>query len=242
MKMRHYISLAAAALVIIVSFFLPNAVAGITDMRRLDTLVMMESQRINLEAAPELTLTERIALAASSNADVLPLNTGNVMNGETAAQRAVAETTRFFRGGVFEFIASSLNVSTGMVSLMIDTLEHARYMIIWEFDITDAAGNSITVVLDDETGVIVRLIYRRNYMQGPLLIGAEYAQREEMFYTAAHSLSEMMAEYYGVSVVLGDYQFSGSLSYYRADISESGLVIPMFGVVRLGSFTINERV
>jgi len=32
------------------------------------------------------------------------------------------------------------------------------------------------------------------------------------------------------------------LSYYRLDLSEGGLIVPMYGVVRAASFTINERV
>jgi len=51
-----------------------------------------------------------------------------------------------------------------------------------------------------------------------------------------------MTAYYGFDVELADYQFSGSLSYYKAEIIDGGLVVPMYGVVRATGFTINERV
>jgi hypothetical protein len=54
-------------------------------------------------------------------------------------------------------------------------------------------------------------------------------------------LSEMMSKYYGVPVRLGDYQLGSNIAYYRADMYDKGLVMPMYGVVRANSFTINER-
>lgn len=242
MKMRHYISLAIAALIIIGSFLLPDAVAGVTDMHRLNNLVLVDSQRISFDTAPELSLAERISLAANAGAEVLPLNTGSAMNSETAEERASAEIARFFRGGAFDFNYNYIQINEGVPSLIIDTMAPTNYMIVWEFDIIDDSGNSVTLILDDEIGVIVRLIYRIGNRDNAMITEGHFQSQDELFHTAARRLSEMMTAYYGVSVVLGDYQFSGSLSYYRLDITEGGLVIPMYGVVRATSFTINERV
>ena len=242
MKMRHYVSLAIAVLIIIGSFLLPDAVAGITDMRRLDNLVLIDSQRINFDTAPELSLAERISLAANRGAEILPLNTGNTMDSETAEARAIAEVTRFFHGGVFDFNYNNVQASEGLPSLIIDTLAPTNYMIIWEFEIIDNLGNFVTIILDDEKGVIVRLIYRLGSGSNSLIYVGHFESQDELFFVAAKRLSEMMTIYYGQNVALGDYQFSGSLSYYRLDMSESGVVIPMYGVVRATSFTINERV
>ncbi|MCL2200607.1 MAG: hypothetical protein FWB75_01475 [Oscillospiraceae bacterium] len=241
MKIRHYVSLAIAAVIVIGSFFLPNAVAGITDMRRLDTLILVDSERISFEAVPELTLTERITLAGSSSADILPLHTGSNMSLEAAELRAVEEVARFFSAGPFQLDYEDVVISEGLASLIVDALVTTRYMIIWEFDITDHSGNSVNVVIDDRTGIIVRLIYRVGNREEALLDG-EFWSRDDLFYTAARSLSEMMTAYYGVSVVLGDYSYRGIISFYRADITEAGLTVPMYGNVRSASFTVNERV
>ena len=242
MKLRHYLSLGAAALILIGSFLLPNAVAGITDMRRIDTLVLIDSQRISFDTAPELALTERVALAANSNTEILPLNTGNRLNNETAGEAAAREVARFFQGGAFVLDYENLVVGEGLPSLVIDIQYPTRYMIIWEFDITDYSGNSVTAIIDDETSIIVRLIYRMANRYGSLLENGGFGSPDDLFFTAVRKLSEMMAAYYGVSVVLADYQFSGILSYYRADIAEGGTIIPTYGVVRSTSFTMNERV
>ncbi|MCL2228024.1 MAG: hypothetical protein FWB97_10455 [Oscillospiraceae bacterium] len=242
MKVRHYLLLGAAALVLAGSFFLPNAVARVTDLRRLDNLVMIDSQRISFAVAPDLTLPERIALAGNASTETLPLSTGNSMDHETARARVAHEIRRFFQGGAFEFEFHGLSVSEGLAALIIDTFVPARYMIVWEFDIVDNSGNLATAVIDDETGVIVRLIYRMGDRYGPLISVGEAASLDDLFYSAARRLSEMLAEYYGVSVVLADYQFSGRLSYYRADLSDGGSTVPMYGVVRPASFTVNERV
>ena len=242
MKMRHYISLVIAVVIIVGSFFMPDAVAGVTDMRRLDNLVLIDSQRIHFDAAPELSLAERISLAANGSAEILPLNTGSNMDSKTAKDRAVTEITRFFHGGVFEFNYNNVQVSEGLPSLVIDTLAPTNYMIIWEFEVIDDSGNFATIILDDEKGVIVRLIYRLGNRDTALISTSQFESQDQMFLTAAGHLAEMMTAYYGQSVTLGDYQFSGTLSYYRLDMSEGGLVVPMYGVVRAASFTINERV
>ena len=242
MKTRHYISLALAALILVGSFLLPNAVAGILDLRRLDSLMLIDSQAISFDAVPELSLAERISLAGRSNTDVLPLNTGNNLSSETAAINAAEETMRFFANGPFELIYDDLTFGDGLVSLIIDGADPTRYMIVWEFDMLDSLGNSVSIILDDETGKIVRLIYRMGNRDGTLLGPERALTNDEMFYTAALHLSEMMAAYFGKNVTLADYHFSGTLSYYRADISENGQTIPTYGVIRPASFTMNERV
>jgi len=244
MKPRHYISLSLAVIIIAGSFFLPNAVAAITDMRRLDNLIYIDSERISFDTVPELALSERLALAGNASMEMLPLNTGNAMNNESAAQTALDEIARFFSGGAFLFDYSAVSIGEGSASLIIDISDPTRYMIVWEFEIVDADGNMVTAIIDDETGIIVRLIYRLGNREGPLsLFGlGTPLSNDELFHTAAARLTEMMAEYYGLSVVLADYEFSGTLSYYRADVIEAGQTISLYGVVRTASFTMNERV
>jgi len=235
-------AIAVAVMIIIGSFFLPNVVAQFTDLRRIDNLVFADSQRLSFDAADELTLVERIALAGSANTEILPMITGNALDHEAARDRAALEIIRFFYGGTFEFVFDEKSVSEGFASLVIDIRQPNRYMIVWEFDITDPYGNSVTVIIDDEVGVIVRLIYRMADRDGAMITYRPSAPVDEQFYLVASHLANLMADYYGMTVTLADYQFSGTLSYYRADILSGGLVIPMFGVVRTASFTMNERV
>jgi len=242
MTIKHYLLLGAAAFIIIVSFFMPNAVAGVTDMRRLDNLVMIDSQRASFDASPELALNERISLAASSNTEMLPLSTGNYMDNETAGEIAVQEITRFFRGGSFELDYEELSFDDGSAALVIDSIVPTRNMIIWEFLMHDPAGNSVSVTIDDETGLIVRIVYRLGNRNDPMFEQWTTGTPDDVFFIAARILTEMMTEYYGQAVILADYQFSGNLSYYRADMSGGGITISMYGVVRASSFTMNERV
>jgi len=242
MKLRHYLALGAAVLILIGSFFLPNAVAGITDMRRLDNLVLVDSQRISFDTAQELTLPERLALAASTDTEVLLLSTGNVLNDKTAPERAEEEVRRFFNEGNFELKYNDLTVSEGAASLIIDIFAPTRYMIVWEFEIVDSNDNSILVVIDDETGVIVRMIYRMGRRESMLIDAGTYISSDGLFSMAAEHLVDLMTQYYGRRVTLADYQFFGSISYYRADITQAGITTPMYGVILSASFSMNERV
>jgi hypothetical protein len=242
MKLKHYFILGALAFILIGSFFLPNAVAGIADMRRLDNLTIVDSQRIDFDTAPELGLLERISLASSSNAEIMPLSAGNAMDFNTAKERALKEVERFFLGNAFGYNFKGYAVEEGAASLVIDALVPSLNMIVWEFVLVDQSDNTLTVTIDDETGVILRLVQRwRVRSDSPIETLSQDPTERELF-AAALWLADMMTSYYGLPTVLADYQFSGSLSYYRADISQGGIVIPMYGVVRATSFTINERV
>jgi len=236
-----------AALLLIGSFFLPNAVAGITDARRLNNLVMIDSQSISFDSVPELGIPDRIALVANSNTEILALKTGNVMDTEAAGERAARELTRFLRGGPFEFDNRSLSVEDSTALFIIDSANPTLNIVVWELVLVDQFDNTVTVTLDDETGLIIKMIFRRGRVslnQGwtnsspSMLPNLSEAESHDV----AMQLSEMMAEYYGLPITLGAYEYSGSLSYYRADIQSNDQAIPMYGVVRAMSFTMNERV
>ena len=244
MKIKRILPLTAAALGLIGSFFLPNAVAGVMDARRLDKLVIIDAQSIQFGAYPELSLPKRIALAASPNTEMLALATGQTMEIDIAEIAALKELAKFFSSDVYEFETDDCVFEDGSVSLVIDTEDPSANMIAWEFRIRDRQTNKVTVTIDDETGAILKLIYQKgddapgqeNSDDGNLPVPTD----GEM-YAAALQLSQMMAGYYGIRVELGEYQYSGSFSYYMATMYSGGLVIPMYGVVRATSFTMNER-
>jgi hypothetical protein len=236
---------AAAALGLIGSFFLPNAVAEITDARRLDNLVVVPAQSVSVDADPELSLPERIALVASPNKEALTLTTGHAMTTETAEAGAIQEIAKFFRNGPFEFTADECAAENGVTSFIVDSEDPSINIIVWEFKLLDRHMNEATVTIDDETGVILKLIYRQGNTPDDLADstgeGPDGLFFEEM-YDAALRLTKMMAEYYGLRVALGDYQLGDNLAYYKADIAGGGIVAPMYGVVRTTGFTMNESV
>ena len=258
MKTRHYMLLGAAALMLAGSFFLPNAVAAVTDMRRFDNLLMVDSQSISFEVAQELSLLERIALAANSNTEFLPLKTGNVMDTEAAADRVFLELERFAGSSPWKADFTEYLIEESTASLVIDTMIPSLNMIVWEFTLSDPSENEVMVIIDDETGVILRMVYKWklfNFTPSdkeasglPALPGlTEPSSRSDLTdeerHEVAQALADMMRAYYGQPVELGDYLYSENLSWYRADISDAtGLVIPMYGVIRPTGFTINERV
>ena len=244
MKIGRNIWLGVAALVLIGSFFMPNAVAGVTDARRLDNLVTIDAQSISYEKAPELSLTERIAIASSPNTEMLALKTGQVMGVETAGERAVRELSRFFREGPFEFFTDKCVIEESAALFLIDTSDPSVSMIIWDFTIFDAAGNEAVVTIDDDTGIILKLIFRKGTRSSSLNTVPELGKADmsdDELNATATGLSKMMEAYYTAQVILGDYQFSGSFAYYRADMTGASAVIPMYGIVKATGFTMNER-
>ena len=244
MKIWHYLLLVAASLSLIGFFFLPNAVAGITDSRRMDSLIMVDSQSTSFDTAAELALPERIALAANPQTEILPMKTGKAMDADTAKERVDRELARLFYNSPFRFDFNGYTVEESAAALVIDAAVPTLNMMIWELMLQDRSENTVTVALDDETGLILRLIYRFGGDRDDFLVEAGANDpSDDAFYPTARSLAEMMREYYGLAVTLADYELGGnsSMAYYRADLFGGNRIIPMYGVVRATSFTINER-
>ena len=250
-RVRDYINLkrdlilGAASLALIGSLFLPNVVAGVNDSNKLNNTIMVDSQRISFDTAPELSLPDRIALISNSGAEVMPLNSGNVMDEETASGRAISELEVFFRGGPYTFGFRSCKAEECVAAFVINMNDPSVNMIVWELMLTDAQENTALVTIDDETGVILKIILKpatRNQNSNAASNSQQQGLTDARLYSDAEALSGLMKTYYGLNIILGDYHYSGSFSYYRADLSDSGKVIPMFGVVRSAGFTMNERV
>ena len=243
MKLRYYLLFGAAAFILVGSFFLPNAVAGVTDLRRLDNLLMIDTESISFDATPELSLKARIALAGNSNAEVVPLSTGNIMDFDAASEMALRELDIFFNFSVFRYDLSGYSVEDGSAALIVDMMDPAVSIIVWELTLADSTGSAVTVTIDDETGVILRLVHRLRNRENFPAETETFGTTSGEFRTAALWLAEMMTEYYGLPVLLGDYLFNVNFAYYRADISDGrGAAVPMYGVIRATSFTMNERV
>jgi hypothetical protein len=241
---KQVLLLTVAAVGIIGGFFLPNAVAEVADSRNLDSLISLEAQSITIEASPKLSLPERVALTSNPNTEMLVLKKGQVMEAEEAEIKVIQELSRFFRTGSFEFINDGCTVEDVAAVFIIDSDDPSANMITWEFRLLDVHANEAIVILGDETGLILKMIYRKGndspYSGEPEKSGNPQEAGDDLE-DAASLLSEMMTLYYGLPVMLGDYQRSGDFAYYRTDMTGDGIVVPMYGVIRETGFTMNER-
>ena len=242
---KKYLPGAALAFVLALSFFFPNAAANVMDARMLDNLLIVNAQSISFETEPELSLPERIALAASQNTEMLYLATGKTMSMETAKAAAVRELSELFSFSSFEFSTDDCVVEDGTVAFIVEADNPSVNMIVWEFRVLDHNANEVIVTTDDETGFVMKLIYqqRRGALTYKESLEDGYPIDRDKTYVIAMQIADMLTEYYGFPVRLGDYQLSSSIAYYRTDMygRGEGLVIPMYGVIRESSFTINER-
>jgi hypothetical protein len=241
----HYLALAIAALLIAGSFFLPNIIARITDSNRLDNLITIDSRYVNFDSAPELSLPARIALIASPNTETLPLKTGLALDQKSAGDKAIAELKRFFNGASFAFESDKQIVEECAAVFLLDAEDPSVNMIIWELSLSDPTGNELIISVDDETGMIIKIIFRWLNVDS-LPAGSSNSNvfsvvPDSELYSIALDLTALMAAYYGFPVELADYQYSGSLAYYRADIPGDSDMISMYGVVRASSLTMNEK-
>ena len=242
-NLKRLIPLAAAVPLLVGSFLLPNAVASVMDARRLDNLVVIDAQRIAINAATEMSMPKRISLAASSNTEVMPLVTGQTMDMETAETAALRELSRFFDNSIFRFIFDDCVFESGVVSLVIDIDDPAANILVWEFKLTDRDSNTVTATIDDETGMILKIIYQ----QGSGVFGSDISDggrtslSDDEMNDVALRLAKMLTDYYGLNVRLSDYQYSSTIAYYKAILYSNDVPVPMYGVVRSNNFTINER-
>ena len=242
---RRTLLLAAVVLLFVGCFFLPNVVAGAWDARKLDHIVTIGAQSISFDAAPELSLSDRITLAASPKMESTTLATGQVMDTDAAKVKIVSELKKFFRDSPFVFKTDGCTIVDCTAVFIINTEDPSINMITWEFSLRDLNSCEVIAIIDDETGVILKLIYKQvSSAAGQAGSAAEesYSSIAEKMYSNALQLVKMMTSYYGQSVGLGDYQHGTDLMYYRADMYSGPSFIPMYGVVRPNGFTMNERV
>ena len=246
MNLKRYVFLAVATLCLAGSFFLPNIVAGVMDARRLDNVIAVDAESISISTDdPALDLPERIKLVSSPNTEMLALTTGLAMGTETAKTRAMRELGRFFRGSYFEFEVNGCTVEDYSILFVIDAEDPTANIIIWELKIIDQHHNEALVSIDDETGMILKLIYQLGdgrFRPAGSSGGEADSSLEDDIHAAALELAEAMTAYYRMQVSLGDYEFSGNMAYYRGEMQGAGEAVPMYGVVRANSFTMNERV
>ena len=245
-NLKRNLALIAAALLLIGSFLLPNAVAAITDRRRLDNITTIDSQSVVFNSIPSLSLVDRLTLVANPNAELIAWKSGNVMDAESAERKAIQEFSRFLRDSQYEFDFFSCSAAEISAVFIIDTENPAVSMIVWELILTDKRENMATVTVDDETGVIIKIIYRegRSAQNGTGTGNQSIEHIDETLRDSAFGLVKLMAEYYDMEITLADYQIraNGGLSYYRGDLTSGSMILPMFGVVRASGFSMNERV
>jgi len=246
-RLRRLLPFAAVALGLTGSFFLPNAVAGVMDGRRLDSLVTVGAPSMSFVTAPKLNLPRRIALSASTNTEILALTSGQVMEKAMAEKTALRELAKLFGAGLFEFLYNDCTVEESAALFVIASDDPTVNMITWDFKIVDKNSNTVAMTIDDETGVILRLIYQKG--RGALIPAGGTSENPPTLsdgdtYDIVTQLTGLMADYYGIYVYLGDYYYGSNLAYYRVDVMGSGtfIPVPMYGVVRSTGFTMNERV
>ena len=253
--LKRYILPLIAVILVIGSFLMPDAVAGIMDSRRLDNLTIIDTQSISFEIVSELSLPQRIALAASTSAEIMSIETGQIMDIRMAGEKAASELERFFASSGYEFPADEFAVSSGDAVFIIDAADPTINMIVWELVVQHKNSSEVTVTVDDETGIILKMIFHYgDNMIFPFESDDDFVDSApepnviievngDMMHSAAQLLTKMMTEYYGLPIRLAAYELAanGVLAYYRAEMHGDGMDIPMFGVIRSTGFTMNER-
>lgn len=245
----------AVAVLLAGSFFLPNLVAGVMDARTFDVPTFTDTQGFSFDSSPFLSIPEKIDLIANRNIETIPLKTGQSMDAPAAERRAISELRRCFEGGPLAFDYLRCSVAEGGSLFVINTADPPVNMVVWEFVLEDASENTMKITIDDETGVIIKVIYKRSaalsetgsaqdeaekQQEDGALPGDGLYEGDELYRTALR-LTGMMEKYYGLPVVLSDYMLSGDLAYYKADLITPEYTIPMYGIVKAGSFTMNEQ-
>ena len=240
MKRFNGFSIAALTIVIMAAcFFLPDTVAGIQDTQAIGKLNIEDSNSISVETNPEMTLSERLTLISISNSLSVPVKNGKKLNIVTSFDRVVADLKSVFVEDGLGFDFDKVTVDLQETLLIIDADDPSINMLVWRFVLQSPSGETITLVMDDETGTILQLIYKFN--QNSLIVSDKRPNLSAEFNEIGITLSQLLTDYYGVTVTLSEFELLGSLGFYKAELWESGLAIPMFGIIQNGSISINDR-
>jgi hypothetical protein len=212
---------------------IPERIALVAN-RNVETLPIntgraMDAAQAESKAKAELTAFFTLGTAGQGAA-------GQGTADQSAAGQGAADQSAAGQGaaGPFGFAPESSEAEEGGAVFIVNTDDPSVNMVIWEFTLKDSTGNKMKITLDDETGVILKLIYASETAAGP------GASTDSAMYDSALRLATLMAAYYDMPIKLADYMYIGELAYYRADLTAGGIEIPMYGVVRPSGFTMNE--
>lgn len=144
-------------------FFLPSLVARVEDEQIIGKLNVAGTQSVSFENKSELSIIDR--LKVRSNSSSIALDKGKNMDSEAAFQCAITELTKFNQNNVMDIDLSKCVMTENDVEFLIDATDPSKNVIVWNIMMTDEAGHSIFVSVDDETGIMTYLYYFVNLKQ-----------------------------------------------------------------------------
>lgn len=146
------------AIILLIGFFLPHYVLGFRDRQTVGRLDVIEGS-ISYEAQSDLGIIDRLKMITSAAS--IPLDNGKKLDADTAYQRALTEIDKFNSKAIIDFNFSACKLIRDSVSFYIDAADPTKNMIVWNLTIQDE-GHTISVTVDDETGILLNLNYSRD--------------------------------------------------------------------------------
>ena len=227
-RMLSVIAAAATAALLVLFFFMPRFISQIQDMSIIGKMETSEAQNLRLEDSSDMSLIERMAMYAY-NYNIIELQTGRYLTSETVEDTVIRELQRLKLCSLIGFDYGSSYMSYSTVQFKVDSTDPEKNLITWYINYIDAYDNVLTLVLDDETGVILCMQYHNmnydNYSYGATnyaqtLFSSE--QRNSLQSTLDPELiAQMFTEYWGLSMETFELAWhSGNYYEYTFEVSD----------------------
>lgn len=214
--MKRFMIPAAVLLTVLIltgGFFLPTIVSQYTDRRTIGELTITDGSGVSYETKTELKTVDRLKMV--TNAGRIELDNGKNMDAVTAYQSALKELGKFNDNGIMDMDLEACKLTTYSVSILIDSSDPSKSLIVWELLIQNESYDVYTFV-DDETGMLLAMQFYINelaYKNGKVEITRPHvivpADAESPSAAADSSakpsyteqIGVALADYYGLTLV-----------------------------------------
>lgn len=212
---RFIIPITVVLTVIILTsgFFLPTLVSQFKDRQTFGELTITDGSGVSYETKSELKIIDRLKMMTEARR--VDLDNGKNMDADTAYQSALEELGKFTGSGIIALDLESCRLSELRVAFFIDSSDPSKSMIVWDLYIQNGTY-SITVAIDDETGLLLAMLFdvdKSVYKKGEAAIAlpfvieydaasepsAEDSAAAEQSY--AEQIGKALADYYGLTYV-----------------------------------------
>ena len=216
-KSKYALLLVGMTLVLAVGYFLPELFSQIEDNRQLSEPTMASLKTTILADKSEISIEDKLRITSVMNLGIA-LQNGRYLDKKGAFYQAefeiisLSDTLDIFEGKEYELVEAS-------PYYVIDQFDFEKRIIVWQVEMQNEY-QTLRVLVDDESGVILGLSCKHNMVAGnenEIATQYEYNQAVEMSVTSVKKYTETFEKYWDVSIVNLGLQEEGN---YRITVTD----------------------
>ena len=214
-KMKKIGIVAAVLLTFAVGVCLPLLVSAFQDGQTLGRQTVTAAEPILYEDSSGLSIANKMSLLRNST--LTSIESGMKMNVDEAKAQAISSLKKLDTDGLLLFDWNSAVLEYFEPTFCINSVDPSNSVIVWALSFTDCYGNTLELMLDDESGMLLSLSL---LFGDKALYGGDFTDYFARLPESGDALVAELTDYYGMTV--SNETDAGVASSGTADIDAAG--------------------